>query len=74
MGPDDHTAEWHNQVKTIVTLTSGAKPESAAVLDQMLMLYTFDQSYSRSAILQARYDVLKSMAENKDEEVDAPNA
>ncbi len=64
MGPEDHTPEWDKQVEIITTVTTNAKPESQAILDQMLMVYTFDTSFSRSAILQARHDVLKDLPEN----------
>lgn len=57
MGPKDGTPEWKDQVRQIVTLGDNLEPTSQEELDQLTLLYTFDESYSRSAILQATHEL-----------------
>lgn len=59
MGPEDNTPEWDNQVEMITTTGMNANIITKVELDQVIMLYVFDESFSRSAILQARHNIME---------------
>ncbi len=59
MGPEDNTAEWDKQVEQIVTVAESSNINTPDEIDQLILMYTFDESFSRSAILQARHQILE---------------
>jgi len=58
MGPEDHTPEWDKQVETIKTVIENSGLTSADEIDRVTLMYAMDESFSRSAILEARHKVL----------------
>ena len=62
MGPVDNTPEWDEQVESIVTAIGTSSLEGKD-LDQSLMLWIMDESYSRSAILTARKKLMTESAQ-----------
>lgn len=62
MGPEDHTPEWDRQVEIITTVLRG---KDASDIDDIIMLYAFDESFSRSAILEARHKILTAVKEDE---------
>jgi len=58
MGPEDNTPEWHKQVETITTVAQGSGITEADEVDQLILMYAMDESFSRSAILEARHRIL----------------
>ncbi len=63
MGPKDNTPEWDKQVQTIVTVANNSKLTGADEIDRVIMMYAMDESFSRSAILEARRQVLETANE-----------
>lgn len=59
MGPEDNTPEWDKQVETIVTIATGSNINTPDEVDQLMLMYAMDESFSRSAILQARHQILE---------------
>lgn len=54
MGPEDNTPEWDKQVSTIVTVATNSGLVGADEVDRVILMYAMDESFSRSAILEAR--------------------
>ena len=58
MGPADHTPEWDKQVNTITTVIKNSGLVSESEIDRVTIMYAMDESFSRSAILEARRRIL----------------
>jgi len=58
MGPEDNTPEWDKQVEMITTAAKTSYINTPDQVDQLMLMYAFDESFSRSAILQARHLIL----------------
>jgi hypothetical protein len=58
MGPEDNTPKWHKQVETIVTVIKNSGLTSESEIDRVTIMYAMDESFSRSAILEARRKIL----------------
>jgi len=61
MGPEDNSEEWLKQVKTVATVIRNSGLTSENEIDRVTIMYAMDESFSRSAILQARHQVLTEM-------------
>jgi len=61
MGPEDHTPEWNKQVETIATVIKNSGLTSLPEIDRVTIMYAMDESFSRSAILEARHQVLNKL-------------
>lgn len=59
MGPEDHTPEWTKQVETITTVAKSSGLITPDEIDRVIMMYAMDETFSRSAILEARRQVLE---------------
>jgi len=58
MGPEDNTPEWDKQITTIVTVVKNSGLLGADEIDRVILMYAMDESFSRSAILEARKKIL----------------
>lgn len=65
MGPEDNTPEWDKQVDTIVTVATNSGLTSENDIDRVIIMYAMDETFSRSAILEARHKVLTAVKENE---------
>lgn len=63
MGPKDHTPEWNKQVETIATVIKNSGLTTEPEIDRVTIMYAMDESFSRSAILEARHEVLNKLKE-----------
>ena len=61
MGPEDNTPEWNKQVETITTVIRNSSVIDADEIDQVVLMYAMDESFSRSAILEARRQVVGAL-------------
>lgn len=64
MGPEDHTPEWDAQVETIVNVMDNSDITKAE-MERVIVMYAMDESFSRSAVLQARHEILTAWKENE---------
>ena len=60
MGPEDNTPEWDKQVETITTVIRTSGLIDADEIDRVVLMYAMDESFSRSAILEARRKILNA--------------
>ncbi len=58
MGPEDFSEEWEKQIQTIVTVAENAGLVSETDIDRITVMYAMDETFSRSAILEARKRVI----------------
>ncbi len=65
MGPEDFSEEWEKQIQIIVTVAENAGLVSETDIDRITVMYAMDETFSRSAILEARKRVI---AGNKNEQ------
>ncbi len=61
MVPDDYSEKWNEQVERITTVAKNSNINTEPELEQFVMLYILDESFSRSAILQARHEIIQDM-------------
>ncbi len=61
MGPEDNTEEWLKQVETITTVIRNSGLTSENEIDRVTIMYAMDETFSRSAILQARHAIITEM-------------
>lgn len=60
MGPEYDSEEWLKQVDTLVTVIKNSGLTSKEEIDRVTIMYAMDETFSRSAILEARYRVLEA--------------
>ena len=61
MGPEYGTQEYKNQVETIKKFLQETKDIKESEIQQILMMFILDTSYSRAAICQAEKEFKKEM-------------
>jgi len=64
MGPEDNTPEWDKQINIITTVINYADLKDESEIDRMIVLYAMDESFSRSAILEARRQITDKVRGN----------
>ena len=58
MGPENNTPEWDKQVEMITTVIKNSGLTGADEIDRVTVMYAMDETFSRSAILEARRKIL----------------